>query len=106
MIKLENDMCYEYIYLESSTQKILIGPKYGTELSHNSGTVTATVKDFLGNVATDFVTPIVFEYDGTTVTANPVNGVASITFTSTVAGPHTVRTANADIRNGEVTFNA
>jgi hypothetical protein len=86
--------------------------KFHTILTYDGVSVTATVKDYLGNVDTAFNAPIEFILSdsdpatadsSTTVTA--VNGVATVGFTSTVAGTYTMRTNIANIRNGEVTIN-
>lgn len=79
---------------------------YHTELAHSAGTVTATVKNYLGEVQTGYSTPITFDLNGTQTTATPTNGVASITVTLQAGGTYTVKTVNQGIRNGEVVINA
>lgn len=68
------------------------------ELSYANGQITAVVKDFLGNVKTDFNDPIIFDVDGAQVKALPANGQASIPVGATC----TVRTVNEGIGNGEL----
>jgi hypothetical protein len=75
-----------------------------SELSFNGGKVTATIFDYL-NQPNVYNGVVIFENDGSTVEAQAVNGVASIDFTAPAGTQHTVRTINADMRNGEVSFN-
>lgn len=75
---------------------------YHTELSYSNGKVTATIYNYLNELQGNYSDSITFDYDGTTVTVTPVNGVATIDFTSTVPGEHIVKTVNPNMRNGEV----
>lgn len=75
---------------------------YHTELHYVSGSVYATVYNYLDELQTSYPEPIIFEYEGSQVTTTPINGVATIDFSTTVSGEHVVKTVNEGIRNGEV----
>lgn len=79
--------------------------EHKTELAFNNGKVIASIYNYLDEIQTDYTDPITFDYDGSQITAIPVNGVSSIDFTSTVTGEHVVKTVNPNMRNGEVTIN-
>lgn len=84
-----------------------VGPAYKTVLTHDpvAGTIRAEYLDYEGNPV-DFSGEIIFEFEGEQIIQPAVNGVAEIDFTIAEAGVYVVRTANADIENGEVTVNA
>lgn len=77
---------------------------YHTKLEHDStnSKVKATVYNYLDELQTTYADTIIFEYEGSQVTATPIDGVATIDFSTTVSGEHTVKTVNTTIRNGEV----
>jgi hypothetical protein len=75
---------------------------YHTKLVYENGKVIATIYNYLDEMQVGYSDSIVFEYMGDFIEVVPVNGVASIDFTSTAPGEHIVKTANSKIRNGEV----
>jgi hypothetical protein len=110
-----NDKVFEVRTITTETQSATEEreiKKYHTKLTTDktsiladgidTATITATVYNYLGELQTTFTDPIIFEYDGQQISVTPVNGVASIDFTSKVAGEYVVRTVNSNIRNGEV----
>lgn len=77
---------------------------YHIVLEYVGGQVKATVCDYQDSLQGTFTDVITFDYDGSQVTSTPVNGVATIDFTSTVPGDHVVKTVNPNVRNGEVSI--
>lgn len=79
--------------------------KYRTELERSADDVIATIKDYTGAVATSFSDQVVFEYNGDQVSVTPSAGVATLEFIVELPGTYSVKTANANVENGEVTWN-
>lgn len=79
-------------------------PAYKTVLEYLVGKVTARYLDYEHNPV-DYNGEIIFEFEGEQQTVQAVNGVAEIPFVVVDAGMYVIRTANADIENGEVTIN-
>lgn len=65
--------------------------------------IVATIYNYDGTVATNYTTPITFNYEGNVVTNTPSNGIAAISFTSTVSGDHVINTTQQNCSNGSVT---
>jgi hypothetical protein len=103
---LQNGQVLEVIEVSTGTQTATIEKHYDmiyhTVLEYTTGQVKATVYNYLNELQTGFTDSITFDYDGSQVTVVPVNGVATIDFTSAVPGDHVVKTVNPNIRNGEV----
>jgi hypothetical protein len=72
----------------------------------DTATITATVYNYLDEQQSTWTGDIVFELDGVTQKAATTNGVASITFNTTVNGKYIFKTVVGVIRNGEVVINA
>lgn len=69
----------------------------------NTATITATIKNYLGEVQTASTEPVVFEINGLqSDPIIPVNGAANITYQSTVPGVKTIKTVVPNYRNGEI----
>lgn len=82
---------------------------YHTELTQNGNTITATLKNYMGEVH-HYTGPMHFIIDGDldndeTITVDAVDGSASFNFISEVPGTYRIRTDMPDIRNGEVIVN-
>jgi hypothetical protein len=70
-----------YLRLEVDKSSIMAN---GTDIA----TITATVRDWQDNITTDYADSVSFELNGQSQTVVPGNGIASITFSSTVAGEY------------------
>jgi hypothetical protein len=68
----------------------------------DTATITATVYNYLDEQQTGWTGDIVFDLDGATQTVSTTNGVASITFNTSVAGEYMIKTVVDGFRNGEV----
>lgn len=107
MFSIEENGVYQTETLESGAViKKFYDMLLHTELSYDavSQTVIATIYDYQNVQQSTYANQITFDYDGQQITVPATNGQAGITFTSTVAGDHVIRTVNADMRNGEVTL--
>jgi hypothetical protein len=81
-----------YIIMTSDKLNILAD---GTDIA----TITVTIYNYLDQLATNFITNIIFEIDGTQKTVTPVDGKASITFNTSVAGTFVIKTVNDEVLN-------
>jgi hypothetical protein len=72
----------------------------------DTATITATVYNYLDEQQATWTGDIIFELDGVTQTVPTTNGVASITFNTSVAGEYTIKTVVGGFRNGEVKVGA
>lgn len=105
LFTVESNTVYkETVYSDESKIKEFHDLLYHVKVEHDSinNKIKATVYNHLNEVQTDYANPIIFEYDGSQVTATPLNGVATIDFTSVVPGLHVIKTAIVGIRNSEV----
>lgn len=80
---------------------------YHTVLSYDETNqkVKAEVYDYQNNFVEDFNDTIIFEFEGEQVEVQAVNGIAEIDFIIEVPETYTIKTANQNLRNGEVTIN-
>lgn len=98
----EENRVYRIIEFPNGFIKEGYGMILRTRLAYTGTQVTASIYNYLDEIQTNYAEPIIFDYEGSQITATPINGVASIDFTSTVVGEHIVRTVNPNMRNGEV----
>jgi hypothetical protein len=95
----------------SHTSKVFV-PKFHIKLTTDKSLIladgidiamiTATLYNYLDEEQTTWSGDIVFDLDGVTQTVATTNGVASITFNTSVTGEYIFKTALDGIRNGEI----
>jgi hypothetical protein len=79
---------------------------YHTILSYSNGVVEATVYNYLGELQTGYTETIIFESDGVIIgEITPTNGIAELAIEIQTTEQITIRTANDNMRNGEVIIN-
>ena len=105
LIPSANGTRYKITTLDSGSIIKEICYDFHTKLSYDpaGGTITAEIYNYDDSIAAGYSNPIEFDYEGNKVSAVPVNGEATISFSSTVAGEHVITTNVPNCNNGSVT---
>lgn len=72
---------------------------------YENGLITCKYKNYLDELQ-DYNDTIIFDFVGEQIEIQVVNGIATVDFEIIDSGEYIVKTANANIDNGEVIINA